>query len=237
MMIIKELTKLYSGKKVLDRVYLTISKGSLYGFAGVNGAGKSTLIKSLLQFIRPQCGTILVHDVLLEHSHTHKNIGYLPEVFQPPGELKCFEFLNYCYLLSKGRSCSPQRISSVLKDVGLEGSRNLFIKNFSKGMRQRIGIAQALVHDPELLILDEPFTGLDPVGRHELKVLLKKINNEAGTTVFFSSHNLVEMEDLCSDVAVIHHGRILIDGKVRELLGKSASKNLEEMFLKLINTA
>jgi ABC-2 type transport system ATP-binding protein len=233
MLVIKELTKRYPGKMVLDRVSLTIPRGSLYGFAGINGAGKSTLIKCLLQFLTPQSGTILINNVLLEHAHAHQNLGYLPEVFQPPGELKCIEFLQYCHRLSRGCACSPERIKIITKQVGLEGMEGVFIKNFSKGMRQRIGVAQAIVHEPVLLILDEPFSGLDPVGRYELKQLFKTIN-QAGTTIFFSSHNLIEMENLCSDVAVLHNGKIIADGQVKALLVQQDARNLEEVFIKLI---
>ncbi|EKD25897.1 MAG: hypothetical protein ACD_79C01447G0001 [uncultured bacterium] len=229
-----ECSKSFNNKTVLKNISFDVPKGSLYGFAGINGAGKSTLIKCIMQFLAINSGKIYFNDKVINQSLDFRaKIGYLPEVFQPSLDLKCREFLEYCYLLIKNKN-NKETIDNVLIKVGLKEVENVLIRKFSKGMRQRLGIAQTIIHNPDLLILDEPFSGLDPIGRFELKQLLKKINGE-GATIFFSSHNLTEIRDLCTHIAILHDGLILYNGNVDDLLKDSNCDNLEDAFLKTIH--
>ena len=237
MISIEGLVKNYGKKQVLKGVSLEVPQGGLFGFVGVNGAGKSTLMKCLLQFVSPQSGRIAIDGKsIFEFPAYKKRLGYLPEVFQPPLDLRCGEFLNYCGELSRGKACSPQEIESLLKRVGLPGQKQALIRHLSKGMRQRLGLAQTLVHGPRLLILDEPFSGLDPIGRHELKELLRSLHGD-GMTIFFSSHNLTEIQDLCTHLAILHAGLLQATAKVADLLTQHRETNLENVFLKLVGSS
>jgi len=234
MLAIDNLVKKYGEHVVLDQVNLMIPDGSLYGFAGINGVGKSTLIKCIFQFLNPESGTITIERTPITKTHDYKKkIGYLPEVFQPPLDLTCMEFLNYCFQLSRNEPYTEKEALALLEQVGLKGQENKLIKKLSKGMRQRLGVGQSLVHRPKLLILDEPFSGLDPVGRYELKILLQTIHQE-GVTIFFSSHNLTEIHDLCTHLAILHQGKIAADGPVDALLEQYQLEDLEKVFLKVI---
>ena len=225
--------KSFGSKEVLRGVDLNVPEGSLFGFAGINGAGKSTLIKCFLGFLKPDSGSMTLDNKSLENVHFKRLIGYLPEVFQPPLDLKCCEFLNYAHSLIRKKELSKKEIEAVLEQAGLPGSSSLLIRQLSKGMRQRLGIAQAMVHSPKILILDEPFSGLDPIGRFELKELFKSIYNQ-GKTLFFSSHNLSEIQDLCTHMAVLHKGRIEAMNTVDGLLQQYECKSLEKVFLTVI---
>ncbi len=240
MILIENLVKNYGKNKVLQGVTLNVPRGGLFGFVGVNGAGKSTLIKCLLQFVLPQSGRIAIDGKsILEFPSYKKILGYLPEVFQPPLDLRCGEFLNYCRELLQnrkrlqGKNNASQTTESLLRLVGLPGQQHTLIRHLSKGMRQRLGLAQTLVHDPKILILDEPFSGLDPIGRHELKALLRTLHGE-GMTIFFSSHNLTEIQDLCTHLAILHAGFLQASAPVSDLLAQHQETNLENVFLKLV---
>jgi ABC-2 type transport system ATP-binding protein len=234
MLKVVQLSKSFPKKKVLHSVSFEVPLQSIFGFVGVNGAGKSTLIKCFLKFLRPGDGQIFIRGRLIRDCPDYqKTIGYLPEVFQPPFDLKCREFLNYAHLLIHDRPLDRQAMETLLKRVGLFGNENQLIRKFSKGMRQRLGIAQALAHRPDLLILDEPFTGLDPIGRFELKELFKSVNRE-GTTIFFSSHNLSEIQDLCTHLAVLHDGTEKAKGDIASILESTGCRNLEEAYLKTV---
>ena len=232
---IENCKKSFASKQVLKGISFSTPKGSIFGFAGINGAGKSTLIKCVLKFLNPDSGNILIGGIEIGHYENYKKIiGYLPEVFQPPLDLKCGEFLNYCNLLINHHRCSRQEIIRILERVGLPHSSETLIRQLSKGMRQRLGFAQTIIHDPKLLILDEPFSGLDPIGRYELKQLFRSLNSE-GITLFFSSHNLNEIQDLCSHMAILHDGKIAASGTVREILDNNQTDNLEQAFLSVIH--
>ncbi len=225
--------KSFGPMEVLRGVDLKVPQGSLFGFAGINGAGKSTLIKCFLGFLKTDSGTMTLENQPLDLVHFKRVIGYLPEVFQPPLDLKCCEFLNYAHSLIRKTELSRKEVEALLEQVGLQGSYSLLIRQLSKGMRQRLGIAQAMVHSPKILILDEPFSGLDPIGRFELKELFKSIYNQ-GKTLFFSSHNLSEIQDLCTHMAVLHKGSIEAFDTVDGLLRRYQCKSLEKVFLTAI---
>ncbi|MFC1478916.1 ABC transporter ATP-binding protein [Candidatus Margulisiibacteriota bacterium] len=225
--------KSFGKNKVLQDVTLDIPANSLFGFAGINGAGKTTLIKCLLDLLHLDSGSIIFDNHPFRFAQVYRDIGYLPEVFQPPHDLTGQEFLHYCYQLIKKDSNRSHTVKAALETVGLASSARQRIRKLSKGMRQRLGIAQAIIHQPRLLILDEPFSGLDPIGRYDLKQLFRQLR-QSGTTIFFSSHNLIDLQDLCSHVAVLHDGRIAASDTVDKVLTRYQTNDLEQAFLQAI---
>ena len=232
---INNIRKSYSsGKEVLCGVSLQIAAGEIFGFLGPNGAGKTTTIKLLLGFLTPDQGTVRICGQDPTIADVRKNLGYLPEVAYYYEFLKIRELLKfYGKLCSMPKKLLQERIEYVIDLVGLEDAGNKPLKSYSKGMRQRAGIAQALLHDPQILILDEPMTGLDPIGRNKIKNIIKE-QKEMGKTVFFSSHELSEAEMICDKVAILKAGQICWHGSVKDLAG-DGSANLERIFLAQID--
>lgn len=223
---LEQVSKQYRGKirKALDCLSLEINSGTVYGFLGPNGAGKTTTIKLLLGFLRPSSGTISIHGKSPLLSQTRSLIGYLPETanyywFMSPE--KILRFYGACSDFS-GKALE-KRIDYLLDLVSLKDVRKDMIKTFSKGMTQRVGIAQALLSDPALLILDEPASGLDPIGRKQVREVIKDCANE-GKTIFFSSHELGEVESVCSHIGIVSHGACLFDGTLDKLRAKTKRK-------------
>ena len=212
---------------------LTVKAGEVFGFLGPNGAGKTTTIKMLLGFFPPSAGVVRVFGDDPARPETRRRLGYLPEVAQYYGFLTPRELLRFY-----GRVCNlpaeliTRRTAELLALVGLEAAADRPMKTFSKGMQQRAGIAQALLHDPDLLILDEPMTGLDPLARAQFREVILA-QRQAGKTVFFSSHELSEAEMICDRVGILKAGRLLWCGPTRDLAGDGQG-NLERIFLKLI---
>ncbi|MBN1521992.1 MAG: ABC transporter ATP-binding protein [Candidatus Aureabacteria bacterium] len=232
MLDVKELCKSFSKKQVLNKITFRVASGDVFGFIGRNGAGKSTTIKCILNFVFPDSGEILFKGRSTRGPRFRESIGYLPEIAQLPRNLTASEFLRYAAsFYRKAGKPAEEDINSLLKDVGLEDVKKKLIKNFSKGMKQRLGIAQAVVHNPELLILDEPFTGLDPIGKYGLKQILLNLNRQ-GKTIFFSSHNLPEVQDICTVICIIHNGRVVYQGKTEDFITQFDAKDLEEAFIK-----
>lgn len=206
---------------VLKDVNLSVEKGEIYGFLGPNGAGKTTTIKSILGIIFPDAGDISIFEQSYRKTKSRNNIGYLPEHpyfydYLTPEEL--LRFTGRLYGLSSSQMTS--RIGELIQMVGLAGKEKIKLKKFSKGMIQRVGLAQSLVHNPELLILDEPFSGLDPLGRKELRDMIFSLKGE-GKTVFFSSHILQDMEMMVDKVGIIIKGEIKKEGKLSNLISRS----------------
>lgn len=205
-----------SGIKTLDDVNLDIPRGSIYGFLGPNGAGKTTTLRLLLGLLRNQQGNI---EIFQQNFSSHrieilKRLGSLIEQPSLYGHLTARENLEIYRRIYR---CTRQRVEDVLKLVGLESTGKKKAKQFSLGMKQRLSIAVALLHQPELLILDEPTNGLDPNGIIEVRELLKKLNKEHSTTVLVSSHILNEVERMATHVGIIHKGKILFQGTLPEL--------------------
>jgi ABC-2 type transport system ATP-binding protein len=205
---------------VLRGITLTVGRGESYGFLGVNGAGKTTTIKCLLGLITPDSGTITADGTPLT-SKARNRIGFLPENPYFYDYLTAGEYLAFVgSLLSLPRRESCRRADELLRRVSLGNVGSLKLRKFSKGMIQRIGLAAALLGDPELLILDEPFSGLDPIGRKELRDLLLECRSR-GKTVFFSSHILQDMELIVDRVGIIHQGQTTREGKLSDLISHS----------------
>lgn len=207
----KGLTKRYGQLTAVDKLDLKVAKGSIHGFLGPNGAGKTTTIKILVGLLEPSEGTVYVlgKEVRRDEADSRLSIGYMPELPKFPKHLKGVELLDvYGRMYGMTEQSRKGQIPKLIEMVGLQGRGDDFIGKYSKGMQQRIGIAQALLNNPELVILDEPSLGLDPVGMVEVRELVKNISKE-GTTVFVSSHLLYEVEQVCTHVTIINHGIML----------------------------
>lgn len=219
----KNLSFAIGNTQILKDVSLSVPKGSIYGFLGPNGAGKTTLIRLMLNLFSTSEGKIFLfgEDVTKHRVSLLKRLGRFVEQPSLYGHLTGAENLD---LARRYYGAPAHRVAKVLKIVGMAEFANRKVKAYSLGMRQRIAIGQALIHDPELLILDEPTNGLDPNGIKEIRELLVSLNREHGKTIFVSSHLLSEIEKMCTHVSVIHKGRVLYQGTIEGLNGSSESK-------------
>lgn len=228
------------GKKrvrAVDGVSFDVYRGECVGFIGANGAGKSTTIKTLMGFMFPVSGRAEVFGREAGTPVSRQRMGYLPEVALYYPFMKARELLSmYGGLSGVSRRVLRMRIPEVLEKVGLGGKGEILMKNFSKGMQQRLGIAQALIAEPELLIFDELSSGLDPLGRHDLRSILMELK-ALGRTVFFSSHELTEVETLCDRVLMIHEGRIIRSATISEMEAASGGASLEAYFIDVVRGA
>jgi ABC-2 type transport system ATP-binding protein len=222
------------GKKVaVQDLNLKVQPGEVFGFLGPNGAGKTTTMNVLLGFVNATSGAAYLFGVDVREPIARQRIGYLPELTYYYKFLTAEELLRfYARIFRIPRAQADQRIDQLLKLVELEPARKRPIKTYSKGMQQRVGLAQALINNPDLLILDEPTSGLDPVGRMKVREIIQRLKNE-GKTVFFSSHELGEVETVCDRVAIINQGELKVEGRVDELVKKHQA-NLERIFLNII---
>ncbi len=207
-------------KKILKGISLTVEQGEIFGYLGPNGAGKTTTIKCILGLIFPQKGKIEIFG----HPHlslqAKERIGYLPENPYFYDYLTASEFLLfYSRLFSMKRKEKEERIGSLIRLVGLEKAAGVQLRKYSRGMLQRVGLAQALLNDPSLIILDEPLGGLDPLGRKELRDIIIRLKEE-GKTVFLSSHILQDIEMVCDRVAIIVAGEIISQGPLHDLISE-----------------
>ena len=224
------LTKRYGALTAVNKLNLKVQRGSIHGFLGPNGAGKTTTIKILVGLLTPDEGNVKVLGQELhgekgflqsfhEQADSRLGIGYMPELPKFPKHLKGWELLDiYGRMYGMTEQQRKEQIPKLIEMVGLKGRENDLIGKYSKGMQQRIGIAQSLLNNPELVILDEPSLGLDPVGMVEVRELVKNIARE-GVTVFVSSHLLFEVEQICTDVTIINHGTALVSDSLPNVSG------------------
>ena len=218
----------------LKGLNLAVNPGEVFGFLGPNGAGKTTTMNVLLGFVNATAGNAWLFGVNVREPIARQRIGYLPEQTYYYKFLTAEEILRfYAKIFQIPKAQVEQRIDAVLKLVELEHARKRQIKTYSKGMQQRVGLAQALINNPDLLILDEPTSGLDPVGRMKVREIIQRLKGE-GKTVFFSSHELGEVETVCDRVAILSQGELKAEGKVNELVHAYKLNNLEQVFLKII---
>ncbi len=207
----------------LNGIDLSIDKGEIFGFLGPNGAGKTTTIKILNGLLYPDSGYVRMFDSRLPDILVMKSVGYLPEHPSFYSHLTAYELLDFFgHLFSLPAEVRVKRVDSLLELVGLAQFKNHRIAKYSKGMVQRLGIAQALINDPHLLIFDEPMEGLDPVGRKEVKNIMLELKKQ-GRTIFFSTHILPDVEVVCDRIGIIISGRIVKQGNIDELLQCSIS--------------
>jgi len=204
--------------RALDALTLAVEPGEVFGFLGPNGAGKTTTLKLLMQLVYPTSGTASILGRPLGDIEMKRRIGYLPENPYFYDYLTAEELLSYFAGLFGYRGTErAARVSRLLDEVGLGAERRLQLRKFSKGMIQRVGLAQALINDPEVIFLDEPMSGLDPLGRRDVRALILRLRDE-GRTVFFSSHILSDAETLCSRIAIVVKGRLMASGTLTDLV-------------------
>ncbi len=232
-----DLTKIYGNKMACDKINLSVEAGQVYGFLGRNGAGKSTCIKMLTGLVFPTSGRGTVLGRPLGDVSAREKMGYLPELFRYQDWMTGLDLLNFHAQMIKLNN-KKEQINKVLKLVGLEGQEKYKVGSYSKGMQQRIGLACALLSNPELIFLDEPTSALDPIGRRDVRDIIVSLKNE-GMTVFLNSHLLNEVEVVCDSVTIIHKGTVVKSARMNELLMNKilltirAKGITEELFIKL----
>ena len=224
----KELSKSFKTFRAVDKLSFAIGHGDVYGFLGQNGAGKSTTMRMLLGLIYPDSGSIYINGEQFSNSRRHllRSIGAIIERPDMYGYLSGWDNLKIFAALTD-RSIKAARLYETLELVGLRGREQDKVSAYSQGMKQRLGIAIALVHKPDLLILDEPTNGLDPQGIAEMRTLILSLSRDHGKTILISSHLLYEIHQIATSMLIIHKGRKLVDGKVEELL--SPDDNIVEL--------
>lgn len=233
------LTKTYpaqigqAAKTALAGLDLKVAKGETYGILGPNGAGKTTTQKLFLGLMRPSKGSVMLFGSRPDDAHVRKRIGFLPENPYFYNYLTGEEFVRFCGgLFDIPSKVLTERIGSLLELVGMTHARDVQLRKYSKGMLQRIGIAQALINDPDLVLLDEPMSGLDPVGRHQFREIILGLKKK-GKTIVFNSHILSDVEDICDRICILLHGKLVAEGSVSALT--EGGKSLEDFFVRVVN--
>ncbi len=231
---VQSLSVSYKSHRAVDELSFDVKKGEIFGFLGPNGAGKSSTIKAMLGLVAHYDGEIQLHGLHPADPESRRLIGYLPEEanyyrFLTPIEILTF----YGQLFQIEKKLLKNRVQSLLDLVGMSSVANRFVGTFSKGMTQKISLAQALINEPQTLILDEPTSGLDPLARTDLRHILTQLKSQ-GKTIFFSSHELSEVELLCDSIAIIKEGRLVRSGSIGEVLKDQREKNLESFFVETI---
>lgn len=227
--LIENLDKYLDGNRVLFGISLSIAAGEIFGFLGPNGAGKTTTMKAILGLIRPDEGTISILGDASLSNETKEKIGFMPENTYLYKYLTGREFLRFNGKFFNISDIELEaRIEEILHKVGLDTAGDKLLAKYSKGMLQRIGLGQAIINDPSVVFLDEPMSGLDPIGRKMVKDLILDLKNK-GTTVFFNTHILSDVESICDSFAIIHQGHLIANDLVKNL-----DKPLEEYFIEKI---
>jgi ABC-2 type transport system ATP-binding protein len=210
--------------RAVDGISLRVEPGTTFGLLGPNGAGKTTFVKMLLSCAHPTSGSAKVFGEDTRRAHARSPIGYLPENHRFPTYMTGYGMLDFYGALSgMDATARKRRIAELLEIVGLAQWGGTRLGKYSKGMLQRVGLAQALIHEPRLLVLDEPSDGVDPVGRRQIRDILEALEKK-GVTIFLNSHLLVEVELFCRDVAIIHKGKVALQGTVADLTAGSGYK-------------
>lgn len=230
---VRSLSKKYGDHFAVCDLNLKVDEGEIFGFLGHNGAGKTTTINMLTTLLHPTSGSAFVagFDILKDSVEVRKRIGYLPENVQLYDSMTAYENLEFFAKLS-GINKPEERILQVLDFLGCEGYRNKKIGMLSKGMRQRIGIAQAILHEPKVLFLDEPTSGLDPFGVKQLRETLLVLNKEHGMTIFMNTHILSEVTKTCSTIGVLSHGKLIHSDSLANTMRRfNDESSLEQVYL------
>src|SRR5881392_108440 len=219
------LTRMYGQIAALSGLDLTVNKGDLFGFIGSNGAGKTTTLRILATFLAPSAGSaqILGHDVVRDADAVRHVIGYMPDFFGVYKDMEVTEYLDFfgaCYKIPSAQR--EKTVNDVLELVGLSEKKGALIGALSRGMQQRLGLARVLIHDPQLLLLDEPASGLDPRARIEMMAILQELQR-MGKTIIISSHILSELQTLCNRVAIIEKGKLIYSGPVQGVRDQMSS--------------
>lgn len=237
---LRGLSKHFGELKAVDDLSFSVGRGEIFGFMGHNGAGKTTAIRMLLGLMRPTSGTasILGRDIVEDSLAVRRVCGFLPASYSLPGDMTPVSFLRYiASMFGISGAEASQKVDELLSLFGMEDVAHKKLKGFSTGMTQKIGLAQALLNDPQVLFLDEPTAGLDPVGRHGFLQHIQRLAREQGVTVMFSTHILSDIESICEHVAILHHGRLLADGMLDDLKQSHEQANMDDLYLKLVQEA
>ena len=228
---IKSLTKSFGAIRAVRNVSFNVSHGEVLGFLGPNGAGKSTTMKMITGFLEPTSGTVEVngHDVLENPLSVKRSIGYLPEGAPAYGEMTVKNFLNFIADIRQlNGAIRKKRLDEVIETINIGTVINQSIETLSKGFKRRVGLAQAILHDPNILILDEPTDGLDPNQKHEVRNLIKKMSKEKA--IIISTHILEEVDAVCTRAIIISSGELLFDGTPTQLIAKSDQSDIDHAF-------
>jgi ABC-2 type transport system ATP-binding protein len=225
MIAVQDLTKAYGARKALDRVSFEVPEREIFGFVGPNGAGKTTTLRILAALLEPNDGKAFIDgaDVTKQREKVHTRIGYMPDFFGVYDQLTVGEYLDFyasCYRQPKQRR--QKIVDDLLALVGMTDRKGQLVDTLSRGLKQRVCLARALVHDPAVLLLDEPASGLDPRARVEMREILKELQR-MGKTIVISSHILPELTELCTMIGIIDHGRMRAVGSVRDVIERLAS--------------
>ncbi len=222
MLYIRGLTKKYGNFLAVDNLNLHIEKGEVFGFVGPNGAGKTTTMKIVCGLLQATSGQVMVAgvDALNEPQRIKRRVGYVPDFFGVYDNLKVIEYMEfYGSMYGIPKKQANDIAQGLLELVNLQDKQDVFVDSLSRGMKQRLCVARALIHDPELLIMDEPASGLDPRARFEMKEILKNLGS-MGKTIIISSHILPELAEMCTSVGVMERGRLLVAGKVEDIINR-----------------
>ncbi|MGA9473690.1 MAG: ABC transporter ATP-binding protein [Terriglobales bacterium] len=225
---ITNLRKEFGDLIAVDNVTLTIPAGEIYGLIGPNGAGKTTTIRIACGLLEPTHGEVRIAgvDILHDPEQARRHIGYLSDFFSVYEDLKVWEYLDYfAHAYKMPAPEIPARLTEGIAEAGLESKRDALIHGLSRGMRQRLGIARAMIHRPKVLLLDEPASGLDPKARIELRNLLRSVR-DAGATILISSHILTELEGLCTSIGIMEKGRLVRSGTLEEVISTGAQSRV-----------
>jgi ABC-2 type transport system ATP-binding protein len=232
MITLSSVTKRYGAVVAVDGVSFTIEKGEFFALLGPNGAGKTTTVKMILDFVRPTGGAIAIDGVSSRSRLSRVRVGYCGENHRIPPHLTG---RGYCRRLASlaglGKKDADARIEALVETVGMTGKENAEARTYSKGMVQRMALAGALVCDPKLLILDEPVSGLDPIGIRDVRTILESLRTK-GVTIILNSHLLSEVEKICDTAAIMKNGRILVKDKLSDIAG--GAETLEDVFVRVI---
>ena len=230
---ISHIQKSFYKDRVVNDLSLTIKTGDVFGFLGPNGAGKTTTIKMIVGLSVPDSGNIKINGKSPNSIKTREEIGFMPEDPYFYDHLTGLEFLTFCgQLFEKTYSKNKGYYTQIISSVGLFEARNKMLKTYSKGMKQRLGLAQAIVNDPDYIFLDEPLDGLDPIGRREIKQIILDLKRRK-KTIFFNSHILSDVEEICDQIGIIDKGKLVYSGSVKQFC---KGKSLEEAFVKIIES-
>jgi ABC-2 type transport system ATP-binding protein len=227
------LSKRYGERTAVDELTFTAQEGDIIGLLGPNGAGKTTTIRLLTTILRPTGGSFAVAGISGDHpARVRQRIGVLPESAGYPGRQTGREYLRYsARLFGRERSDATAAADRLLTEVGLGDRAGSRISTYSRGMRQRLGIARALVNDPAVVFLDEPTLGLDPAGQREVLATVEQIARQRGATVVLSTHTLTEVEQVCNNLLILDHGRLRAVGTVADILATAGTTSLGDAFL------
>lgn len=231
MLVVRDLVKKYGNFLAVDHLNMEVERGQIYGFIGPNGAGKTTTMKIIATLLAPTSGRVEVDgiDVFEAPLKAREKIGYMPDFFGVYDNLKVMEYLDF-YGSAYGIEYSKRRkiAQDLLELVGLSDKKDAYVDTLSRGMKQRLCLARCLIHNPELLILDEPASGMDPRARVEIKAILKELKN-MGKTILISSHILSEVAEICDTIGIIDRGRLVIQGSVEQIMQRITGKTLVRM--------